>query len=98
MHFSDEGIKTQALSTNSAVMDSDQLENDDQRIGYHQGALETLSKERQELTRILQIVEQLMQMHIGELQDLGVDITEDDVDEDDEQPPEKDEPIEDLLD
>ncbi len=78
-------------------MDSDQLENDDQRIGYHQGALETLSKERQELTRILQIVEQLMQMHIGELQDLGVDITEGDV-EDDEEPPEKDEPIEDLLD
>jgi hypothetical protein len=79
-------------------MDSDELANDDERIGYHKGALETLSKERQELTRILQIVEQLMQMHIGELQDLGVDITESDVDDDDDDPPEKDQPIEDLLD
>jgi len=80
-------------------MDSDQLENDDQRIGYHKGALETLSKERQELSRILQIVEQLMQMHIGELQDLGVDITEGSVaEEDNDKDDETDKPIEDLLD
>lgn len=79
-------------------MDEDELENDDQRIGYHKGALETLSKERQELTRILQIVEQLMQMHIGELQDLGIDISEGQVDEDEPEPDDKDQPIEDLLD
>lgn len=78
-------------------MDPDEIDDEQQTIGYHKGALETLSKEREELSRILNIVEQLMQMHISSLQDLGVDITEQDVDEDDE-PPEKDEPIEDLLD
>lgn len=77
-------------------MESDDLENDDQRIGYHQGALETLSKERQELSRMLQIVEQLMQMHISELQDLGVDVTDDEDDEGD-QNTDTDQPIEDLL-
>lgn len=77
-------------------MESDDLENDDQRIGYHQGALETLSKERQELSRMLQIVEQLMQMHISELQDLGVDVT-DDEDAEDDQNTDTDQPIEDLL-
>lgn len=77
-------------------MDPDELESDEERIGYHKGALETLSKEREELSRILQIVEQLMQMHIGELKDLGVDIT-DDEEEEAEEHPDKDQPIEDLL-
>ena len=44
-------------------------------IGYHKGALTTLSKERAELQRLLQIVEQLMKHHIVELKNLGVDIT-----------------------
>ena len=46
----------------------------DEQIGFHKGSLATLAKERQELGRILQIVEQLMQMHIGGLKELGVDI------------------------
>ncbi|MEK6809615.1 MAG: hypothetical protein AABY40_03000 [Nanoarchaeota archaeon] len=46
----------------------------DEKIGFHKGSLATLSKEREELMRILQIVEQLMQMHIKELKDLGVDL------------------------
>ncbi|PIN73632.1 hypothetical protein COV20_05405 [Candidatus Woesearchaeota archaeon CG10_big_fil_rev_8_21_14_0_10_45_16] len=45
-----------------------------ERIGFHKGSLATLSKEREEMMRILQIVEQLMQMHIKELKDLGVDL------------------------
>ncbi len=45
-----------------------------EKIGFHKGSLATLSKEREELLRILQIVEQLMQMHIKELKDLGVDL------------------------
>lgn len=81
-------------------MDPENIDSDEQKIGYHKGALETLSKERQELTRILNIVEQLMQMHIGSLQDLGVDITEGEVQDEDEEPdqPDTDKPIEDLLD
>jgi len=47
----------------------------DEKIGFHKGSLATLSKEREELLRILQIVEQLIQMHIKELKDLGVDLT-----------------------
>lgn len=46
----------------------------DEQIGFHKGALTTLAKERQELTRILGIVEQLMQMHIKALKDIGVDL------------------------
>ncbi len=46
----------------------------DEQIGFHKGALSTLAKERQELARMLNIVEQLMQMHIGALKDLGVDL------------------------
>ncbi|MGV8150710.1 MAG: hypothetical protein ACP5NV_03215 [Candidatus Woesearchaeota archaeon] len=47
----------------------------DEQVGFHKGALSTLSKERQELGRILQIVEQLMQMHVAALNELGVDLT-----------------------
>lgn len=46
----------------------------EEKIGFHKGSLATLTKEREEMMRILQIVEQLMQMHIKELKDLGVDL------------------------
>lgn len=46
----------------------------EEQIGFHKGSLSTLAKEREELLRILQIVEQLMQMHIKGLKELGVDL------------------------
>jgi hypothetical protein len=46
----------------------------EEKVGFHKGSLATLTKEREEMMRILQIVEQLMQMHIKELKDLGVDL------------------------
>ena len=46
----------------------------DEQIGFHKGSLSTLAKEREEMMKILQIVEQLMQMHIKGLKDLGVDL------------------------
>ena len=46
----------------------------DEQIGFHKGSLTTLAKEREEMVRILQIVEQLMQMHLKSLKDLGVDL------------------------
>ncbi|MEA3430502.1 MAG: hypothetical protein U9R08_04475 [Nanoarchaeota archaeon] len=49
-------------------------ESPDEQIGFHKGALSTLAKEREELLRMLNIVEQLMQMHIKALKDLGVDL------------------------
>jgi biotin operon repressor len=49
-------------------------ENKDEQIGFHKGALTTLAKERQELARLLEIVEQLMQMHVKGLKELGIDL------------------------
>jgi hypothetical protein len=46
----------------------------DEQVGFHKGALSTLAKERQELMKLVSIVEQLMQMHVKALQDLGVDL------------------------
>ena len=46
----------------------------DEQIGFHKGALTTLAKEREEMMKILSIVEQLMQMHIKRLQELGIDL------------------------
>ena len=48
----------------------------DEQIGFHKGALSTLAKEREEMMKILSIVEQLMQMHIKALKDMGVDLEE----------------------
>ena len=48
----------------------------EEQIGFHKGALTTLAKEREEMLRILQIVEQLMQMHIKSLKELGVDLAQ----------------------
>jgi hypothetical protein len=46
----------------------------DEQIGFHKGALSTLAKERAEMAKILNIVEQLMQMHVKSLKELGVDL------------------------
>jgi hypothetical protein len=46
----------------------------EEQIGFHKGALSTLAKEREEMLRILQIVEQLMQLHVKSLKELGVDL------------------------
>ncbi|HII71643.1 TPA: hypothetical protein HA265_02710 [Candidatus Woesearchaeota archaeon] len=46
----------------------------DEQIGFHKGALSTLAKEREEMLKILSIVEQLMQMHVSALKQLGVDL------------------------
>lgn len=46
----------------------------EEQIGFHKGALSTLAKEREEMLKILSIVEQLMQMHVSALKELGVDL------------------------
>ena len=55
-------------------MTKKQTSSKDEQIGFHKGALATLVKEREEMIKILQIVEQLMQMHVKALKDLGVDL------------------------
>ncbi|MFP4423988.1 MAG: hypothetical protein ACLFP2_02030 [Candidatus Woesearchaeota archaeon] len=46
----------------------------EEQIGIHKGALSTLANERKELSRLVDITEQLMQMHIKALKELGVDL------------------------
>jgi biotin operon repressor len=46
----------------------------EEQIGFHKGSLATLAKEREEMAKILNIVEQLMQAHIKALKDLGIDL------------------------
>ena len=46
----------------------------DEQIGFHKGSIATLAKEREELIKIIQIVEQLIQMHNESLKKLGVDL------------------------
>ncbi len=46
----------------------------EQEIGHHQGALSTLLNERNELVKMIQNVEVVMQAHIKRLEELGVKI------------------------
>ncbi|MBI4919294.1 hypothetical protein HY837_05145 [archaeon] len=46
----------------------------EEQIGFHKGALTTLANERNELLRIISVVEQLMQAHVKALKELGVDL------------------------
>ena len=72
--------------------------NPKEQIGYHKGALATLAKEREEFMRVLQVVEELMKVHIKALQDLGVDLTSGGSGGKSGKPAKKDaKPIEDLL-
>ncbi len=66
----------------------------DEQIGFHKGSLSTLAKERQELAKILNIVEQLMQMHVKSLQELGIDLSKE-IKQAEKKG--KDKPIEDLI-
>ena len=43
-------------------------------IGYHKGSLNTLVNERNELIKMIQMVESIMQAHIQRLEELGVKI------------------------
>jgi hypothetical protein len=69
----------------------------DEQVGFHKGALSTLVKERQEMLKILQIVEQLMQMHLAALKELGVDLAQEAVRLDKNAKKEAKKPIEDML-
>jgi hypothetical protein len=74
-------------------MADDKQVSKEEQIGIHKGSLSTLLKEREELARLLNIVEQLVQMHMNALKELGVDVQA-------QQPQvqqEKKKPIEDVL-
>jgi len=45
-----------------------------EEVGFHKGALNTLAAERNELFKMLQNVEAIMQAHLKRLGELGVEI------------------------
>mgnify|MGYP001565597803 CR=1 FL=1 len=46
----------------------------EEEVGYHKGAVTTLINERNELVRILKVIDSLLQAHIKRLEELGVKI------------------------
>ena len=46
----------------------------EEQIGFHKGSISVLAKEREELLKIVNITEQLMQMHSKGLSELGVNM------------------------
>ena len=65
---------TKKTTTKAAKPQVQSSASKDEQIGFHKGALSTLAKEREEMLKILSIVEQLMQMHVAALKELGVDL------------------------
>lgn len=48
--------------------------NKEVEIGFHQGALNTLINERNELIKMIQNIEGIMQAHLKRLEELGVKV------------------------
>jgi hypothetical protein len=44
----------------------------EESVGFHKGSINTLMAERNELLKIVQVTEQLLNAHIKELEKLGV--------------------------
>ncbi|MFP4116501.1 MAG: hypothetical protein ACLFQ8_02035 [Candidatus Aenigmatarchaeota archaeon] len=47
---------------------------DKEKLGYHKGAMEALINEKIELSRLLKIVNSLIQRHSKSLEEMGVDV------------------------
>lgn len=47
----------------------------DEEVGFHKGAITTLLKERQEMIRLIGIIDALLKAHSEALQKLGVSLT-----------------------
>jgi biotin operon repressor len=71
----------------------------DEIIGFHKGALSTLAKEREEFQKLLNVVEQLMQMHIKALKEQGVDLMAQaqQVQQQNQTPQQQQQPLDDML-
>lgn len=53
----------------------------EEEVGFHKGSLNTLAAERNELVKMIQNVEMIMQMHLKRLEELGVKIPVEKADE-----------------
>lgn len=69
---------------------------EEKQIGFHQGALTTLIKEKEALMNMLNVVDQLINMHSKGLSELGVDV-QNQSSAKEKEPRKKKMPIEDIL-
>ena len=60
-----------ALGANAEQPQTPQMSQEEE-IGFHKGALNTLAAERNELVKMIGNVEAIMQAHIKRLEELGV--------------------------
>lgn len=63
-----------ALGNSGSKKETEPEMSKEMEIGFHQGSLNTLINERNELIRMAQITEHLMQAHMKRLEELGVKI------------------------
>ncbi|MFW6046218.1 MAG: hypothetical protein ACOCP4_00205 [Candidatus Woesearchaeota archaeon] len=69
----------------------------EEQIGFHKGALDTLLKEREEFTKVLNIVNSYIENHVNALNELGVDLNKS-KEENETTSESEDKNIEDLMD
>ncbi|MFT4313087.1 MAG: hypothetical protein ACMXYA_01650 [Candidatus Woesearchaeota archaeon] len=81
-------------------MSEEQQMSKEEQIGFHKGAISVLNKEREEMVKIANITEQLIQLHLKQLEELGVDTSsvKEESEKTEESPkPKKKIPIENLI-
>ncbi len=48
--------------------------NKHEKIGFHKGSISTLLKEREEMIKIINVIDNLLEAHTDELKKLGINI------------------------
>jgi len=61
------------MKDTSKTSNSDKVSKEEE-IGFHKGAVSTLLKERDELLKMVNVVNQILQAHLSSLEGLGVEI------------------------
>ncbi len=72
MEFNKESLEKALNGTERKETPSQPAMSKDQEIAFHQGCLNTLVNERNELVKMIGNVEMVMQMHLKRLEELGV--------------------------
>lgn len=59
---------------NSYVISMAKVIDKSEKVGFHKGAIDTLLKERAELAKLVNITNQLIQLHAKALKEMGIDL------------------------
>ncbi|MBD3252594.1 hypothetical protein GF386_02595 [Candidatus Pacearchaeota archaeon] len=71
-------IKIDESDLGEALKDKQPSIPEEEEVGFHKGALNTLVNERNELIKMIQTVEAIMQAHLKRLEELGVKVQKED--------------------